>query len=333
VGKLPTEQLQKLLKCIRKSPSVIVPPLPGFDSGVHLIGQNECLVVSTDPCVGVPEKWFGWLLIHYAASDVALFGAKPEFCTIALLGPISTSSETFTRVMKQACIAADELEIAVVTGHTGSYDGISDLVGICTAYGRVSRDKLITPKGSKAGDSIVCTRQIGLETVVNFSLTHKSLSDHLFTAIRTRELQNLINMQTCVKEATLLAESAAAHAMHDATEGGLVAALNEMAEASGLGFEVDFEKLPFLKETQILQEYFGLSTEELLSLSSTGTLLASIDPGKASSILQHLRSQDVEASIIGSFTKDKKRLIQRQNTKLSFPKIAEDPYAKIMLAR
>lgn len=331
MGKLPTEQLQKLLECIRKSPSVIVPPMPGFDSGVHLISENECLVVSTDPCVDVPEKWFGWLLIHYAASDVALFGAKPEFCTIALLGPASTSPETFTRIMKQTCEAADELEMAIVTGHTGCYDGISALVGTCTAYGRVSRDKLITPRDSKAGDRIVCTKQIGLETVVNFSLTHKSLSDHLFTAARARELNNLLGMQTCVREATLLAKFAATHAMHDATEGGLVAALNEMAEVSGLGFEVDYEKLPFLKETRILQEYFGLATEELLSLSSTGTIIASVNAKEADSVLQYLRSNSVEARIIGTFTRNKKRLVQRQGSKTSFPKVAEDPYAKIML--
>ena len=55
----------------------------GYDAGVHSLG-DQCVVVSTDPCTGVPEEWFGWLLINYAASDVALSGAKPQFCTITL---------------------------------------------------------------------------------------------------------------------------------------------------------------------------------------------------------------------------------------------------------
>ena len=84
MGKLDSEELKKLLSCIRKDPRVVVPPMPGYDAGVHLIG-DKYLVVATDPCIGVPEEWFGWLLIHYAASDVALFGAKPEFCTVTLL--------------------------------------------------------------------------------------------------------------------------------------------------------------------------------------------------------------------------------------------------------
>ena len=44
-----------------------------------------------------------------------------------------------------------------------------------------------------------------------------------------------VYMQSCVKEALELAEIEGVHAMHDATEGGFVAALNELAQASKLG--------------------------------------------------------------------------------------------------
>ncbi len=331
VGKLPNEELKKLLKCIKKHPRVIVPPTLGFDSGVHLINKDEYLVVSTDPCIGVPEKWFGWLLIHYAASDVALFGAKPEFCTINLLGPPKTRAGVFTDIMQQVCAAADELKMTVVTGHTGTYNGLSVLVGACTAYGVVSKDKLITPGGARAGDHIVCTKQIGLETVANFALTHRALADNLFNINRTRELQNLMNRQSCVEEASLLAEIGGTHAMHDTTEGGLVAALNEMAESAGLGFTVDLEKLPILKETQILKDHFGLSQSELLSISSTGTLLAAVCPEMIDHAVEELRKHGVEVSWIGSFTKNRKRLMQRGKKTTVFPNVAEDPYAKIML--
>jgi hydrogenase maturation factor len=181
MGKLSNPELQKLLSCIKKDTRVIVPPMAGYDSGVHLIGDNY-VVVSTDPCIGVPEEWFGWLLIHYAASDVALFGAKPEFCTINLLGPVLTKPQAFQTAMEQACNAADELDMAIVTGHTGTYDGFSKLTGVCTAYGTVQPEKLITPGNAKSGDLILCTKTLGLETVVNFSLTHKALAQWLFGA-------------------------------------------------------------------------------------------------------------------------------------------------------
>jgi hydrogenase expression/formation protein HypE len=331
VGKLTTEELKKLLKSIKKHPKVIVPPAPGYDSGVHLINENECLVVSTDPCISVPKKWFGWLLIHYAASDVALFGAKPEYCSVVLLGPPMTKAETFTKIMEQACSASEELEMTVVTGHTGTYEGLSTLVGTCTAYGIVGREKLITPGGAQTEDRIVCTGQIGLETVVNFALTNKALAEKLFTVARTRELQDSVNLQTCVKEATLLAEIEGIHAMHDATEGGLVAALNEMAESSELGFVLNLEKIPVLEEAKILQRYFDLSQHELLSISSTGTLLAAVDPKRKDVVINELRKHGAEAGVIGIFTKNKECLIRNGKKETTFPKVAEDPYAKIMI--
>jgi len=331
MGKLPTEDLQKLLKCVKRHPKVLIPPKPGFDSGVYILNEKEYLVISTDPCIGVPQKWFGWLLIHYAASDVALFGANPEFCTVNLLGPLKTKPNTFIEIMEQVCTTTEELNMTVVTGHTGTYDGLSTLVGICTAYGTVSRDRLITPGSAQAGDVIICTKQIGLETVVNFALTHRALAESLFNVIRTRELQNLVNMQTCVKEALLLAKVEEVHAMHDTTEGGLVTALNEMAESSNLGFVANWEKLPFSEEMQILQTHFSLSQKELLSTSSTGTLLAAVDHKKEGLALEELRKRGIEASLIGTFTKNKKRLIQHGKKKAAFPKVAEDPYARIML--
>jgi len=243
MGKLSNEDFKKLLGCIRKDPRVVVSPQLGFDAGVHLIDEDKYLVVSTDPCLGVPEKWFGWFLINYVASDIALFGAKTEFCTINLLGSPSTEPEVFRNVMRQACDAANELGITIVTGHTGTYTGLSTIVGVCTGYGHVDKDSLITPGDAKPGDHVVCIKPIGLEIAVNFALTHGALAERLFGVQRTRELAKLVTMQSCVKEALLLAEIEGVNAMHDATEGGLTAALNEMAEASSVGFKVEWEKI------------------------------------------------------------------------------------------
>jgi hydrogenase expression/formation protein HypE len=329
MGKLSTENLKKLLSYIKKDSRVVVPPSPGFDSGVHLM-DDKYLVVSTDPCIGVPEEWFGWLQIHYVASDIALFGAKPEFCTINLLGPPTTKPQVLYRIMEQACSAADELGMAVVTGHTGTYEGLSTLVGVCTAYGMIGKDKLITPGGAKPGDYILCLKPIGLEIVVNFALTHKILAERLFGVQRTRKVADRISMQSCVKEALLLAEIDGVHAMHDTTEGGLTAALNEMAEASKVGFKIELEKIQIPEEVHTLQECFQLSYEQVLSMSSTGTILVALSPEAEDMVKEALRQIDVEASVIGFFTKNRRRLLVKNRKKMSFPKKADDPYERIL---
>ena len=332
MGKLAAEELQKLLRCIKKDPRVIVPPLLGHDSGVHLMG-GKYLVVSTDPCVGVPEKWFGWLLIHYAASDVALFGAKPEFCTINLLGPMSTKPQVFQAVMEQACSAADKLDMAIVTGHTGTYEGILRLVGVCTAYGTVAKEKLITPGNAKAGDLILCTKAVGLEILVNLSLTHRALAQKLFGIKQTEKLANLVHMQSCVWEALQLTETGGVHAMHDATEGGLVAALNEVAEASRVGFNVEFEKIPISLEVRKLQKNFKLSDEQVLSMSSTGTIIAAVDAQAKEKVEETLRKNGFSARLLGTFTKSKNRVLVKSDRGMPFPQVADDPYDRILLSK
>ncbi|MCK4885228.1 hydrogenase assembly protein HupF [Candidatus Bathyarchaeota archaeon] len=330
MGKLGTEDLKRLLSCIKKDPRVVVSPQLGFDAGVHLIDKDKYLVVSTDPCIGVPEEWFGWLLVHYVASDVALFGAKIEFCTINLLGAPSTEPDVFHKVMRQACDAANKLGITIVTGHTGTYEGLSTLLGVCTGYGHVDKDRLVTPGDAKPGDHVVCIKTIGLEAAVNFALTHGALAEKLFGVQRTRELTKLVTMQSCVKEALLLAEIEGVHAMHDATEGGLTAALNEIAEASSVGFKVEWKKIPIPEEAHRLREAYRLSDEQVLSMSSTGTFLAAVSPEARDKVETVLRQNGVEARLLGSFTKDLRRVLVKNGKERLFPREADDPYARFL---
>ena len=330
MGKLPTEDLKKLLGCIKKDPKVVVSPRFGYDAGVHLIGDDKYLVVSTDPCLGVPEDWFGWLLLHYVASDIALFGAKMEFCTINLLASPATEPEVFQKVMRQACDVAEELGATIVTGHTGTYEGISTLIGVCTGYGHVAKDKLKTPGDAKPDDHIICIKPIGLETAVNFALTQNAIAERLFGVQKTKELPKFVALQSCVKEALLLLEIEGVHAMHDATEGGLTAALNEMAEASNVGFKVEWDQLLFPEEVYVLKDVYGLSDVQMLSLSSTGTIVAAVSPEAKDKVETVLRQSDVEVRFLGAFTKDLHRVLVKNGEETLFPQEADDPYVTFL---
>lgn len=328
MGKLSSKELQKLLGYIRKDERMLIPPMVGYDFGVYTLG-DMCVVVSTDPCTGVPEEWFGWLLINYAASDVALSGAKPEFCTINLLGPLGTAPQEFQKIMKQTCKAADELGIAIVRGHTGMYDSLKGMLGVCTVYGTVKPERLITPGNAKPNDLILCTKHVGLETLTNFSIAHKKTAQKLFGIDRQKELAKLVPEQSCVKEALELAQIKGVHAMHDATEGGIVEALNELAEASKMGFKVNWEKIPIPKEANLLKKNFELSDETVLAMSSTGTILAAVSPEAKEKVLETLRKLGISASFIGEFTENKERIIIRDKREAVFPLAAIDPYTLI----
>ena len=332
MGKLFNQELQKLLNCIKKDFRVIIPPMIGYDAGVHLL-HGKYVAVATDPCTGVPEEWFGWLLINYPASDVALFGAKPEFCTINLLGPIGTKPEVFQKIMKQTCQAADELGIAIVRGHTGMYDSLKDMLGVCTVYGTVEPRKLITPGNAKIGDLILCTKPLGLETITNFSLNHKEKAQDLFGVDKQEKFAKRVYMQSCVREALQLVDFEDVHAMHDATEGGFVAALNELAEASKVGFKIDWEKIAISTEVYALQDHFKLTDEQMLAMSSTGTILAAVSPKAQEKVIAVLAKNGLSACFLGEFKESQERVLVKKGKETQFPQVADDPYTLILSSK
>lgn len=137
-------------------------------------------------------------------------------------------------------------------------------------------------------------------------------------------------MQSCVTEAQQLARTGFVHAMHDATEGGFVAALNELAEASAVGFKVDWDRIPVSKELLTLKAYFGLSDWQLLSLSSTGTIIGAVDPNAQEDVKAVLSKNGLSACFLGVFTEKKKRLLIKNRQEEAFPKVTKDPYDLIL---
>ena len=118
--------------------------------------------------------------------------------------------------------------------------------------------------------------------------------------------------------------------MHDATEGGLTAALNEMAEASEVGFEVSWENLLIAEAVHKLREAYQLSDAQVLSMSSTGTILAAVSPESRDKVEAVLRQNGVEARFLGSFTRDFSRVLVKNGEETVFPLEPDDPYTRFL---
>jgi len=331
VGKFSDKELQEIIACIASDSEVLVPPRPGFDAGVFDLDDKRCVVIATDPCIGVPETWFGWFLVHFACSDVALFGIPPRFCSVNLLAPTNTSKDLFKRIMAQVCTATEDLGVSVVTGHSGTYNGISELTGTCTAIGLGLKDDLITPAGARPGDKIFITKNLGLEVLINYSFFKESEAIELFGSSKVQAFQNMIEMQSCVRDALTIARSKAVPAMKDITEGGFITALNELADASNLGFRVFQEKLPISEELHTLANSYNLTNNQILGISSTGVIMGAIDPMREKDFLEYLQSNGLEVTTIGEFIEPETcLLIDRSGVETPFPRGNFDPYALIL---
>jgi hydrogenase expression/formation protein HypE len=96
-----------------------------------------------------------------------------------------------------------------------------------------------------------------------------------------------------------------ATAMHDPTEGGIVGACWEMAEASGCGFRVFASAIPVREATQAICDALGVDP---LRLIASGALLIACGDGER--MVAGLRAAGIQATPIGEMTEpDQRRLL------------------------
>ena len=107
-----------------------------------------------------------------------------------------------------------------------------------------------------------------------------------------------------------------ATAMHDATEGGILGAVWEVAECSGLGVDVYVEAIPVKEETKKICKAMGI---DYLGLISSGTMIIAADNG--GELVEKLKAEGIEAAVIGKLTDGGKyMLLNGMRLPLSQPK-------------
>ena len=103
--------------------------------------------------------------------------------------------------------------------------------------------------------------------------------------------------------------------MHDATEGGVAAGLQEIAWASDVGIVAYEEKIPVYEETKLICQ--ALKIDPLRTIGS-GALIVSAHPEKALEIVAALREKGIRASVVGELV-DKSEgsyILRKNGTKL-----------------
>jgi hydrogenase expression/formation protein HypE len=105
---------------------------------------------------------------------------------------------------------------------------------------------------------------------------------------------------TVVPEARVAAaygvRDAGVTAMHDATEGGVLGGLYEVAEASGVGLRIDQSAIPVRPEVAAVCAAAGI--DPYFSISE-GTLVATVRPQHAEGLLAALTDANIPAADVG----------------------------------
>ncbi len=300
-GKLPIELLSKLLGKIETSdPRVVLGPRPGEDAALIDFGDRY-LVAKTDP-ITFASDLIGWYMVQVNSNDLAVMGATPRWLMATLLFPEGTAAETVDSTFDQMIKACDELDIALVGGHTEITYDLPRPLAVGALLGEVDKDRVVTTADAQVGDSIILTKGVSIEGT---SLLAREASQTLLEAgIERQAIDRAGELLfspgiSVVKEATIACQTVDVHAMHDPTEGGLATGLLEMAVAADLGLVVEAEKIDVVPECRAFCDALGLDP---MGLIASGSLLAAVAPEHSVTLIEALAKEGIDAAEIGRFT-------------------------------
>lgn len=306
IGKVPENVLKRsVMKQLHyKRDEVVLGPGIGEDCAALTLAEDEIFVMSTDPITGT-AKDIGKLAIQITANDLASAGAEPIGVLLTILLPDGTREIALKRIMEQMELACREAKMQILGGHTEVTAVVNQPVVNVAGVAKAKKGKLISTAGARSGMDIVVTKWIGLEGTTIFAKEKEmELKEH-FPASFVDTAKAFDQYLSVVPEAAVAVKSGVA-AMHDVTEGGLFGALWEMAEASGVGLEIDLKKIPIRQETVEICEYFDVDPYGLIS---SGMMLMASEDGNA--LVHALAEANIPATVIGKATEGNDRVIVR----------------------
>jgi len=310
-GKPNREYLEKViyrrLGAMRRE--VIEGPRFGVDNAVVRIGPRKVVVATADPLSFIPSLGApasAWLSVNLLASDLTTSGFAPQYGVFDFNLPPTMSQALFENYWKYFHKECRKLGLAIIGGHTGRYQGCDyTVIGGGTMCAIVGEEGYLASSMGQPGDDIVLTKGAAIETT---AVMARSFPVHVKRALGADLFEKAcayLHKVSTVKD-SLTAVSVGVHqngvtAMHDATEGGVIAATFELAHASKLGAELVLSEIPVSTETKEICNLFHINP---LSSLSEGSLIIACRPAKTEKLTAGLRRVGIRSAVIGTLTKN-----------------------------
>jgi hydrogenase maturation factor len=326
IGKVDRASFDKIIfpRLGKNDKTVLIGPQHGVDAAAIELPDDNVMVIKEDPTFGLPVLMphFGWAIVHICASDVACLGVKPRYLSISLLLPPGTKDETLEHIWKEVHQECEKLDIAIVGGHTGIYPGIAyPLNGGCTIIGLGKKSQLTPACNARTGDRVIITKGPAIEAAGILAYqAEKTLLEKLGEKLLEKS-KNYFFQMTVVKDAMIAGPHA--HAMHDATEGGLLNGIYEVAAASRKGVTLYEDRIVIPEEIRSVCNYFNI--DPLISISE-GTLIITAPPAKTDQIILDLKRNDIPAWDIGEITEGERLFVRSNSDREELKPVAVDPF-------
>jgi hydrogenase maturation factor len=203
-------------------------------------------------------------------------------------------------------------------------------IGGVTVWGTADRDAWISPGGARDGDIILMTKGPCIEAAALLAIVYQDRLTSEISQELLDSLRNRVNQITVVEDALRAFQAGGVHAMHDATEGGVLGGLWEMSAASGIHVDVDFDAIELPEDIAALARVLDFDPWQAIS---EGTLLAAVEPKAVDRVRSEWRKAGIESMILGRFDADlKENTLVRDTTRQVLKEPDKDPFWELFFA-
>ena len=271
---------------------------------VELCCENDLAEAEReDPSVMPMRRFF-----QKCANNLATAGAEPVAAELVIFLPESVEEPELKALMSEAEGIAAELNIQIIGGQTRVSSAVRQPLATVPGYGiRKTGAVQMDVRKKLAGQDIIITKWIGLEGTADLAARNQEELLTRYPAYLVEEAAAFDRYYSILPEAATAVKSGGC-TMHDISEGGVFAALWEMAEGAGVGLTIDMKKLPLRQETVEVCEFCNVNPYEL---RSGGSLIIASPEGTA--VVEALAAEGIPAVIVGRFTDSNERLILNED--------------------
>ncbi|RZJ53616.1 MAG: AIR synthase, partial [Flavobacterium sp.] len=231
---------------------------------------------------------------------------------------------TYWNYIHQYCEA---IGVGITGGHTGSIEGQnSTIAGGGTMLLTAPLENILLSAQARAGDVIVVTKTCAISSSAILSMSFPETVKDKLGKETYHNACELFYQTSSLNEALIASatQDGAVSAMHDVTEGGVLGAVYEMAVASGNGVEINYAAIPI---SYTVGEVCGLFELDPRFTVGAGSMIIAINDTQAENLIERLKSNHIEAVIIGKFTaKEKGYKIVEEGLSTDLPYYATDAY-------
>ena len=324
IGKVSQTVLKRsILKPLKfqREEALVTPSVEEMCYGVS--GEDGKDYISANAVLYGDEKDLGVFALAQVVNDLASRGAEPMGASVHIMLPPHAYESRLKTMVEYVEQAGSAHGVQIMCAKAEVSPVINKAVVSVNGVGVLKKGELLQSSMGKADQDIVLLKWIGLEGTFRAMREKEEELSKRFVPTFLNQIRNLESELFSVQEMQAAKEFGVS-AMHQITSGGILAALWEMSEASGVGVEVDLKKMTIKQETVEVCEFCHLNPYQL---TSAGSILIITDRGEE--LVAKFEEMGVVASLLGKTTADTARVIIGGEERRYLERPATDELLKI----